>query len=292
MRYTSTRSNDIDCSFEEALTSGYAADGGLFVPRTLPVLTTTLLNEWSNLSYPALMQQFMRLFISSDEVTDGELQTVCEAALAGFDDPRHAVPIVPMVVGANNINETSFFVSELFHGPTFCFKDLGMRAVVQLLSLFATKRNRPITLLVSTTGDTGPAAVQAVADNHPSVGGGGNPKQQLLKLLVHYPHKQISNFQRLQLTTVASPCVQVVAFEGGGDDMDEPIKQLLASKKTTRPAAAAGSNDTTTTNNNNNEDDNKTSLWTGVNSYNIVRICTVTAYFVLVSLLSLFIVPF
>ena len=92
-----------------------------------------------------------------------------------------------------------------------------MRAVVGMLSYFATKKQQPATLLVSTTGDTGPAAVQAVADV-------ANP---LLTLLVHYPHGQISDFQRKQLTTVRSDCVTVAAFEGGGDDMDKPIKDML-----------------------------------------------------------------
>ena len=94
-----------------------------------------------------------------------------------------------------------------------------MRPVVNLLSHFATMRNRKTALLVSTTGDTGPAAVQAIAD-------ASNP---LLTILVHYPKGQISEFQRRQLTTVDSKCVRVVAFEGGGDDMDTPIKRILTS---------------------------------------------------------------
>ena len=95
-----------------------------------------------------------------------------------------------------------------------------MRAVVNVLSYFSTLRNCKTTLLVSTTGDTGPAAVQAVSDV-------ANP---LLTILVHYPKGQISEFQRRQLTTVQSPCVRVAAFEGGGDDMDAPIKRIQTSQ--------------------------------------------------------------
>ena len=116
-----------------------------------------------------------------------------------------------------------------------------MRVVINLLSHFSTKRNRKTTLLVSTTGDTGPAAVQAVSDAN-------NP---LLTILVHYPHNQISEFQRKQLTTVQSPCVRVVAFEGGGDDMDLPIKRILTLHSKTDKA------------------DQRTVC--GVNSYNIGR---------------------
>lgn len=295
MRYTSTRSRGIDCSFEEALTSGYAADGGLFVPRSsdtssddassnLPRLTGDVLRSWSPLTYPALMQRVLRMFISGDEVTDEELCVVCEAALTGFVDPSHAVPIVPIYVpkqprttphpdgDQNDSPSPPFYVSELFHGPTFCFKDLGMRAVIQLLSLFATKRNRAITLLVSTTGDTGPAAVKAVSDlsNNNSNSSSNSKRHGLLKIAVHYPHHQISDFQRKQLTTVVSDCVRVVAFEGGGDDMDAPIKRLLATKTTPPPTTRMGENASAA-------DGDATaaattpSLWTGVNSYNIVR---------------------
>ena len=94
-----------------------------------------------------------------------------------------------------------------------------MRAVVNILSFFAQKRKTQIILLVSTTGDTGPAAVQAVSDAN-------NP---LLNILVHYPRGQISALQRKQLTTVNSPFVKVATFEGGGDDMDSPIKRILSS---------------------------------------------------------------
>jgi len=94
-----------------------------------------------------------------------------------------------------------------------------MRAVVNMLSHFSSKREQKITLIVSTTGDTGPAAVQAVSD-------ASNP---LLTLLVHFPLGQISAFQRKQMTTADSPYVVVASFEGGGDDMDLPIKRILSS---------------------------------------------------------------
>jgi threonine synthase len=108
------------------------------------------------------------------------------------------------------------------------------------LSYFATKRNIPTTLLVATTGDTGPAAVQAVSRVN-------NP---LLRILVHFPLGQISEFQKRQLTTVDSPCVRVVSFEGGGDDMDAPIKRILQSR---------------------GAESNHYGRVVGVNSYNIAR---------------------
>jgi threonine synthase len=137
---------------------------------------------------------------------------------------------------------------ELFHGPTFCFKDLGMRVVVNLLSYFANQRQKQFTLVVSTTGDTGPAAVQAVQDaQSPNLG-----------ILVHYPEGQISDFQRKQLTTATSSKIQVVAFQGGGDDMDVPIKNIMTEE--TSPS--------------------KERFVCGINSYNIGRPLVQMVHFV------------
>jgi threonine synthase len=116
MKYTSTRSASISCSFEDAICSGYAPDGGLFVPKSLPPITSRLLLEWSTWSYPQLSQAFLRLFISPDEVSDDSLQQICISAFCDFDDPVHVVPVKKL---------GSIYLAELYHGPTFCFKDLG-----------------------------------------------------------------------------------------------------------------------------------------------------------------------
>ena len=263
MRYTSTRSRTISVSFEQALCTGYAPDRGLFVPESLPggVLTSARLSQWSALSYPLVSYEVLRLFIAENEISNDDLQQICIASFEGFDNPSQAVPIVPLQPistdpkhinqQSNKTNTSSLYMAELFHGPTFCFKDLGMRVVIHLLRYFVARRSLRMTLLVSTTGDTGPAAVQAVAQaNTP-----------YLTLLVHYPHEQISAFQRKQMTTCQSNYVKVVAFEGGGDDMDLPIKNILAGQTKKEPGQLSKQEQT-------NEEE---SLLTGVNSYNIGR---------------------
>ena len=148
MKYTSTRDESTLYSFEEALTSGYAPDGGLFVPERLPVLQdpSSTLKEWSKLSYSELATQVLRRFISESEISTSDLENLLGQAFADFPTD---IPVVPVKrIGP-------IFVAELFHGPTFCFKDLGMRAVVNMLNHFAAKKSQKITLVVSTTGDTG-----------------------------------------------------------------------------------------------------------------------------------------
>jgi len=242
MKYVSTRNKSIRRSFEEALFSGYSPDGGLFVPENLPKISSPELQSYASLSFPSLAYEVVRAFISPEEVSDDDLRIICEKSFHdGFDAPDDGVvPVVP--VG-------SVYVAELFHGPTFCFKDLGMRGVINLLSHFSAKRHRKTTLLAATTGDTGPAAVHAVANSN-------NP---YLGIVVHYPRGQISAFQRKQMTTVDSPMVAVVSFDGGGDDMDRPIKDLLTEQQ--RQHQQEESRGDTTADR----------ILCGVNSYNIGR---------------------
>jgi threonine synthase len=134
MKYTSTRNSNISCSFEDAICSGYAPDGGLFVPCKLPRIDTQTLKSWSSLSYPNLAYEVMRMFISPDEISDLNLKKIChDSFIKGFreenkfnnsmddddngnDDENDTIPVKK--IGAA-------YIVELFHGPTFCFKDLG-----------------------------------------------------------------------------------------------------------------------------------------------------------------------
>lgn len=214
MRYISTRDASISCTFEEAVCSGYAPDGGLFVPESLPLIDATTLQEFSSLSFPELAAKIMRMFISHEEVPEENLKEICKKSFVDTFDLQAGESIIPIV----KIGDAHMV--ELFHGPTFCFKDFGMQAVIHFLSFFSNRRNKKIKMIVSTTGDTGPACVAAVS-------AAANPN---LTLLVHFPKGQISAFQRKQMTTLNSPYVQVASFEGGGDDMDLPIKNILKEK--------------------------------------------------------------
>jgi threonine synthase len=116
MKYTSTRDASIVASFEEVICSGYAPDGGLYVPLRIPTFSLDDLKHWADLGYVDLAFEIFRRFISEEEISDEKLREICDAAFVGFKNSDHAVPVVK--VG-------SLYVSELFHGPTFCFKDLG-----------------------------------------------------------------------------------------------------------------------------------------------------------------------
>lgn len=210
MKFVSTRGGVSGVSFEEAISRGYAPDGGLFVPDALPQVTRTQLQHWRSLDFAALAEAVLAPFVGGELGGPEELRRLVRACYEGFSHPE-VVPVRRL---------GGLFVAELFHGPTFCFKDLGQQPLVRLLARFAERRGERRTMLVSTTGDTGPAAMRAVSD-------AGSPS---LDIVVFYPDGQISDLQRRQMTTCATGRARVAAFEGGGDDMDLPLKRLASDR--------------------------------------------------------------
>lgn len=73
MKYTSTRGNGGKFSFEEALLSGYAKDGGILIPEHIPKINSNTLKAWAGVSYPVLVKNICRLFIPVDEISDSDL---------------------------------------------------------------------------------------------------------------------------------------------------------------------------------------------------------------------------
>lgn len=74
MKFKSTRGGVAGVSFEEAVLSGCASDGGLFMPESLPKLTREELGAWSSLSYPQMVEKLLRIFVDQDEMTDEEIK--------------------------------------------------------------------------------------------------------------------------------------------------------------------------------------------------------------------------
>lgn len=203
MKYVSTRGGGDPVSFEEAVCRGYAPDGGLFVPMSIPEASNW--KEWSNLSYAELALKVLTPFVDEDDVEG--FRDLVMGCYADFEDPP--VTLLEVAPGVK--------VAELYRGPTLCFKDLGLPFLVRLLAYFATKKRQKKTLLVATSGDTGPAALAAVCSS----------KSDYLRVICCYPDGMISDFQRKQMTTLsASDRIRVARFDGGGDDMDAPIKRM------------------------------------------------------------------
>jgi threonine synthase len=195
----STRGVAPAVSFREALFSGLAPDGGLYLPQELPVLDPAV---WTA-ARAATMAEIGTAMLGpliGDEISVGELKALLTEA---FDFP---VPIVRL--------DQRLSVVELFHGPTFAFKDVGARVLARLMSHFHEDAQPPLTVLVATSGDTGGAVAQAFH---------GVPRTRVVVL---YPHGQVSAVQEAQFTTLGGN-VTAVAVAGTFDDCQRLAKQAF-----------------------------------------------------------------
>lgn len=113
MRYRSTRNAEHAVSFEEAVLTGLPPDGGLYIPETIPTVSAAQLDGWAELSYSAVAAEICKLYAPTSALPFLEL---CEKSYSTFDDPKVVAPL--------NIISDSLSILELWHGPTFAFKDV------------------------------------------------------------------------------------------------------------------------------------------------------------------------
>ena len=173
---------------------GLAPDGGLYMPETIPHLGTDFFK--SDLSYPELAVGMIHPF-TKDDLTHAQLTDICELA---FDFPLRI----------KELNETDS-VLELFHGPTFAFKDFAARFMARTMSHFLENENNEITILVATSGDTG----SAVANGFFNVEG--------INVIILYPSPRVSAIQEKQLTTLGGN-ITALEIDGSFDDCQRMVK--------------------------------------------------------------------
>ncbi|XP_057599236.1 threonine synthase-like 2 [Hippopotamus amphibius kiboko] len=207
MWYVSTRGMAPRVDFEGALFSGYAPDGGLYMPEELPQLGRETLCQWSVLSYPGLVKELCSLFVGPELIPRDDLNGLIDRAFSRF---RHK-EVVHLSRLRDGLN-----VLELWHGPTYAFKDLSLCCTAQFLQYFLEKQKKHVTVVVGTSGDTGSAAIESVQ---------GVKNVDIIVLL---PKGRCTKIQELQMTTVLRENVRVFGVEGNSDELDEPIKAVFA----------------------------------------------------------------
>ncbi|XP_043773777.1 threonine synthase-like 2 isoform X4 [Cervus elaphus] len=207
MWYVSTRGMAPRIDFEGALFSGYAPDGGLYMPEELPQLSRETLREWSMLSYPSLVKELCSLFIGPELIPRDDLNDLIDRAFSRF---RHR-EVVHLSRLRNGLN-----VLELWHGVTYAFKDMSLCCAAQFLQYFLQKRKRHITVVVGTSGDTGSAAIE-------SVHGAKN-----VDIIVLLPKGHCTKIQELQMTTVLRDNVHVFGAGCIAQKMGLPIHLVVA----------------------------------------------------------------
>ncbi len=211
MNYISTRDTQKRAySAAQVIKQGLAADGGLFVPESLPSLSKADIEALARLDYIGRAADIMSRFLT--DYSYDELFADCSAAYCESAFPGGAAPLV----GVND----NLYSLELWHGPTAAFKDMALQLMPRLLvrALRKTGEERTSLILVATSGDTGKAALEGYRD----IDG--------VKIMVFYPVDGVSRVQKLQMATQEGNNVNVCAIEGNFDDAQNGVKKIFSDK--------------------------------------------------------------
>ena len=205
MDYISTRGSAPALDFAGATLAGLASDGGLYVPRQWPRFTSEEIAALAGLPYAELAARVMQPFVG-DSLTPERLLELTTQAYGRF---AHAA-VTPL----KQLDEQQWLL-ELFHGPTLAFKDVALQLLGLLFEEFLGRGGDPLTIVGATSGDTGSAAIDAVA---------GRARVEIFML---HPKGRVSEVQRRQMTTVLAPNVHNIAIEGTFDDAQAMVKRMF-----------------------------------------------------------------
>ncbi len=203
MKFISTRDTDTPVTLREAVMKGLASDGGLFMPREIPVLPK---NWWNNLSgmddhsiAAGLLQPYLQ-----DSFTQQEIFDICRESLT-FPTPLR------------QLDEHTWLL-ELFHGPTLAFKDVGARFLANVMERLLAEKNEKITILTATSGDTGSAVAQAFYGS------------DFVDVVVLYPSGKISRVQEQQIATLGKN-IAALEVRGNFDDCQRMVKEAFNNRE-------------------------------------------------------------
>jgi threonine synthase len=207
MEYISTRNIQKTFSFKNVFLKGLAPDGGLFVPKKIPLYAPQELEKFRNLSYNELATKIVLKFCS-DEFNETETMDLVNNSYKNFR--------VKNVVEIKKIGKINLL--ELFHGPTLAFKDIAMQVIGNMYEKILEKNNLKVNIVVATSGDTGAAAISAIRD------------RKNIKIFVLHPDNKISEVQRKFMTTVNSSNVFNIALASNFDECQKFVKSMFADK--------------------------------------------------------------
>jgi threonine synthase len=196
MKYYSTRNRNLKKSLEEAVIQGLAEDQGLFMPEVIPLFQESFFRDIRRMNFLEIAMNVTLKFFGGD-IPDNDLEKITSDAI-NFDTPLVKI-------------HDRIFTLELFHGPTFAFKDVGARFMARILGYFIRGYSREVNVLVATSGDTG----SAVANGFWKVPG--------IKVHILYPKDLVSSVQEHQFTTLGEN-ITALEIKGNFDDCQRLVK--------------------------------------------------------------------
>jgi threonine synthase len=220
VNYISTRGEAPALTFTDALITGLAQDGGLYLPEAYPSFSPETIAGFAGRPYADVAEAVLTPFVAGT-IEPAALKAMLASAYARFD---HAA-VAPLAQLDDNL-----FLLELFRGPTLAFKDLAMQLLGRLMDHVLKARGQRAVIVGATSGDTGAAAIEAFRG------------LEQADVFILYPHQRVSDVQRRQMTTVDAPNIHVIALEGTFDDAQAIVKALFNHKSFREEFSLAGVN--------------------------------------------------
>lgn len=188
----------------------------MFIPEEIPALPTDWRSKWINYSFQELAFEVLSLYISRKEIPEADLKDIVERSYSTF----RASDITPIVT----LDQSKHLhLLELFHGPTFAFKDVALQFLGNLFEYFLVRRNKSkdevnrehITVVGATSGDTGSAAIYGLRG------------KKDVSVFIMYPKGKVSPIQEAQMTTVLDANVHNIAIRGTFDDAQVRLSGVI-----------------------------------------------------------------
>lgn len=221
MNFVSTRGGGAPQSFCDIVLEGLCEDGGLAMPETIPLLSQEALKAWKILSYQDLAFEIMSLYC--DDIPSEDLKGIIKRAYgskeskesnkSGKDNNGGGGFSTPEVISIKKI-DGNVSILGLSNGPTYAFKDIAMQFLGELFPYILAKKNKKLTILGATSGDTGSSAIHALKG------------KERLQVVMLSPYERMSAFQTAQMYSVSEDNIFNVAIKGVFDDCQDLVKTL------------------------------------------------------------------
>ena len=216
MIYHSLKNPELKASFSTALLSSLAADGGLYMPESIPRFEMKDLTRLGAVSFADCASYLARFFVD-DNFTDQAITDICQDA---YDFPLPMTTLADQPLDTAMVEPNDEFLLELFHGSTLAFKDFAARFMGRAASHLMSESGEKRTILVATSGDTGGAIGHAFL-NQPGV-----------KVFILFPNGGVSSVQEHQLTSMGrNSNIKAIGVDGSFDDCQALVKQAFADEE-------------------------------------------------------------
>lgn len=208
MFYNSTRNSSVKVSSAEAITQGISAEGGLFVPESIPEITFDDIKKIGEMKYADRAAFVFSKFLT--DFTEAEIHYCTDNAYSTKNFESDSIAEIAHLFDGT-------YMLELWHGPTCAFKDMALQILPYFLTTSVKKINldKKIVILVATSGDTGKAALE------------GFKNVEGTSILVFYPEDGVSPMQKRQMKTQEGSNVGVCALKGNFDDCQTGVKKIF-----------------------------------------------------------------